>query len=257
MLEIVDMDIRTSFKNFEDVMDEVTSDFTSNKQIDFSWKSKEAHLSKSNMNVYKITINNNDTGSCIDCVAEHNLNDIVFKPFKLKNFNESFYTIPYGQNELCEVFLECIMKLTIKYKGTLGCITENGPILIEQGKNLSNRVKGYGIIDDRGKIHCLRTDSSLSDIDEDQDTSDIDSYIPRYLVNDWLDENPAFKEKVKIVTDKRERFELMAQFALYQKRKNMITSDQFRDILMQTGTLINMVGGFKDETINNIYQLLI
>jgi hypothetical protein len=49
----------------------------------------------------------------------------------------------------------------------------------------------------------------------------------------------------------------MAQFAVYQKRKNMLTADQFKDILVQVGTFAEMVGGFKDESVKNIYQFFV
>ena len=48
----------------------------------------------------------------------------------------------------------------------------------------------------------------------------------------------------------------MAQYAIYQKRKEMISFSQFRDIFIQIGSFIDIVGGFKDESMNNIYSII-
>jgi hypothetical protein len=37
----------------------------------------------------------------------------------------------------------------------------------------------------------------------------------------------------------------------------MITADQFRDIMLQIGTFADMLGGFKDEALKNVYQFFV
>lgn len=255
MLEIVDIDFTLDYQTFRNIVDDVISEISSNKGIGFDYNDKEAHLSRSNRAVFKLTFTNTDSSNTIDVVANKVNNSIEFKPIELRNYNNSFYTYNYYDDDLTEVMLTVLKRSAIKGKGSFGCILDGKCTLVKDGRDISTHIVGIAIIDDRGKVYHLKHDQNLDNDDED-DNNNAFGYVPRYLINDWLDENLQFQSRLQTVP-KTEQFELMAQFAIYQKRKDMLTADQFKDILLQVGTFAEMVGGFKDESIKNIYQFFV
>lgn len=252
MLEIVDIDFALDFTTFHNVVDEVISDESSRTGIAFDWSEKEAHLSRSNKNVYKITFTNLDSSNTIDLVASKVASGIQFEPIELRNYNNTFYKWNYEDEDLINVMLLALKKSALKAKGSFGCIFNGQYTLVKDGRDMSTHVAGLAIIDDRGKVYHLKHGQNLDDEDDDNTMG----YVPKYLINDWLDENPQFQAKLQAIP-KADQFEMMAQFAVYQKRKNMLTADQFRDVLLQVGTFAEMIGGFKDESIKSIYQFFV
>jgi hypothetical protein len=252
MLEIVDIGFTLDFTTFHSVVDEVISDESSRTGISFDWTYKEAHLSKSNKNVYKITFNNLDSSNSIDLVASKVTSGIQFEPIELRNYNNTFYKWNYEDDDLIQVMLLALKRSALKAKGDFGCILDGKYTLVKDGRDISTHVAGLAIIDDRGKVYHLKHGQNI----DDEDDNNTMGYVPSYLINDWLDENPPFKAKLQSFP-KSEQFELMGQFAIYQKRNGMITADQFRDIIIQVGTFTDMLGGFKDEMLKNIYQFFI
>jgi hypothetical protein len=252
MLEIVDIGFTLDFTTFHNVVDEVISDESSRTGIGFDWSDKEAHLSKSNKNVYKITFTNLDSSNTIDLVASKVASGIEFEPIELRNYNNTFYKWNYEDDDLMQVMLLALKKSALKAKGNFGCIFDGQYTLVKDGRDMSTHVAGLAIIDDRGKVYHLKHGQNLDEEDDDNTMG----YVPRYLINDWLDENPQFQAKLQTIP-KIDQFEMMAQFAVYQKRKNMLTADQFRDVLLQVGTFAEMIGGFKDESIKSIYQFFV
>ncbi len=252
MLEIVDIDFTLSYSTFHDIVDDVISDESSRTGIGFDWNDKEAHLSKSNQSVYKITFNNLDSNNSIEVVANKVPSGIEFKPIELRNYNNTFYKANYQDDDLTQVMLLALKRCAIKAKGNFGCIMDGQSTLVREGRDMSTHIVGVALIDDRGKVYHLKHGQNL---DEEEDDNTL-GYVPKYLINDWLDENLQFQAKLQTIP-KAEQFELMAQFAVYQKRKNMLTADQFKDILVQVGTFAEMVGGFKDESVKNIYQFFV
>lgn len=252
MLEIVDIGFTLDFTTFHNVVDEVISDESSRTGIGFDWSDKEAHLSKSNKNVYKITFNNLDSSNTIDLVASKVASGIQFEPIELRNYNNTFYKWNYKDDDLTQVMLLALKRSALKAKGNFGCIFDGQYTLVKDGRDMSAHVTGLAIIDDRGKVYHLKHGQNLDEEDDDNTMG----YVPRYLINDWLDENPQFQAKLQTIP-KIDQFEMMAQFAVYQKRKNMLTADQFRDVLLQVGTFAEMIGGFKDESIKSIYQFFV
>lgn len=252
MLEIVDIGFTLDFTTFHNVVDEVISDESSRTGIGFDWSDKEAHLSKSNKNVYKITFNNLDSSNTIDLVASKVASGIQFEPIELRNYNNTFYKWNYKDDDLTQVMLLALKRSALKAKGNFGCIFDGQYTLVKDGRDMSAHVTGLAIIDDRGKVYHLKHGQNLDEEDDDNTIG----YVPRYLINDWLDKNPQFQAKLQTIP-KIDQFEMMAQFAVYQKRKNMLTADQFRDVLLQVGTFAEMIGGFKDESIKSIYQFFV
>lgn len=258
MLEIVDIGFTLDFTTFHNVVDEVISDESSRTGIGFDWSDKEAHLSKSNKNVYKITFTNLDSSNTIDLVASKVASGIQFEPIELRNYNNTFYKWNHEDDDLTQVMLLALKKSALKANGNFGCIFDGQKrlypcyTLVKDGRDMSAHVTGLAIIDDRGKVYHLKHGQNLDEEDDDNTIG----YVPKYLINDWLDENPQFQAKLQTIP-KIDQFEMMAQFAVYQKRKNMLTADQFRDVLLQVGTFAEMIGGFKDESIKSIYQFFV
>jgi hypothetical protein len=54
--------------------------------------------------------------------------------------------------------------------------------------------------------------------------------------------------------DRRQQFETIAAYLISQKNNNKINSFEFSDLFRQTGTFIDMVGGFQNDAIKNLYQ---
>jgi hypothetical protein len=256
VFEIVNIDFKLDHNQFVQITDEIVSDESSRTGTSFDWSESEAHLSKSNKSVYKLTFKDLDSGESIELVANKSLNDIEFVPIELRNYNNSFYKSSSINNtdEIASLVLLVLKRSAMKAKGSFGCILNGQSTLVNQGRDMSDHIKGLALIDDKGKVYNLKY---LQAIDDDEDDNNTVGYVPRYLINDWLDENPQFQAKIQTISNQLDKFEMMAQFAIYQKRKNMLTSDQFRDILLQVGTFVDMLGGFKNESVKNIYQFFV
>ena len=252
MLEIVALDIRLDHQVFTDLMNDVISDENSRTGISFEWSEKTASLSQSGINMYKITYTNLDSSNTIDLVAEQSGADIVFKPFELRNYNSSFYKCNYQDDDLTQVMLLSLKRCALKNKGTFGCVFDGNYTLVTDGRDVSTKVKSVALIDDKNKIYSLKS-QQIEDIGDEEDTV---CYVPKYIISEWLEENPAFQMKLQNVP-KNDQFELMAQFAIYQKQKGMINANQFRDIIIQVGSFAEMIGGFKEKDIKNLYQFFV
>lgn len=252
MFDIVDIDMRIDYSIFSNTMDEVIRDESSRTGISFDWASKKASILRSNTSVYKIIITNMDSSNKMEIVADDIGNDIVFKPFELRNFNETFYKLSYQDDDLLQVTLLALKKIALKAKGNFGCILDGQYCLVHQGRDISPHVKSVALVDDNGKIYSLKGGQKIDDSQEDDGMG----YVPQYLINTWLEENEPFQNKLQSVP-KTEQFELMGQFAIYQKRKDMITASQFRDLIIQIGTFADMVGGFKDNSLSSVYQFFV
>lgn len=253
MIDIVSLDFSLDWKEFCDIVDNAISDESSRTGISFDWSNKEAHLSKSNKNVYKITFTNLDSSNTIDLVANKVASEIKFEPIELRNYNNTFYKCNYEENDLAQVMLLVLKRSALKAKGNFGCIFNGQYMLVKDGRDMSTHVIGLAIIDDRGNIYHLKHGQNL---DEEEDDDNTMGYVPKYLINDWLDENPQFQAKLQTVS-KSDKFDIMAQFAIYQKQKNMINASQFMDIMIQVGNFADLVGGFKDESVKSIYQFFV
>ena len=179
----------------------------------------------------------------------------------LSNFNKSYYLKNYPHSDsntainLDATVRNILYAFAQKSDGTLiimsgndfNCIKEGKEILASQmAFNIINRKTKEVIYDSTHKTNYTTTEYSSEDDDEEE-------YIPKYLLKTWLEDNAQFKEKVSQVP-KEESFDMMVQFAMYQKLHGKINATQFRDIVIQAGNFAELVGGFKDNTVKNIYQ---
>lgn len=250
MLQIVSFDFTLNYSLFENIVNDTIADESSRTGISFDFKKEEAHL-KSSKNVYKLTFTNLDSSNTIEVIALKIGNDISFKPLEIRNYNDSFYKMNYYDDDLTYFVSLTLKKSAIKAKGSFGCIIDGQSTLVQNGRDMSTHVVGMALIDDSGKVYNLKS----VDIDVNDEDDEV-GYVPKYLINDWIDEYPMIQEQLNNVTQ-AEKFELIAQLAIYQKRKGMINANQFRDIFIQAGGFADMIGGFKDETVKNIYQFFI
>lgn len=253
MIDIVSLDFSLDWKEFYDIVDNIISDESSRTGISFDWNCSEAKLSRSSKSVYKIVFKNNDNSNTIEMVANKEGNNIKFEPLELRNYNNSFYKCNYDDDDLAYVMFLSLEKLATKAKGDFGCILKGQSLLIKKGRNASSHITGLAILDDAGRVYNIKHGKV---IDEDDDEDDDLTYIPKLLINEWLDSNKPFKEKLNNVP-KSDQFDMMAQFAIYQKQKDMINASQFRDIIIQVGNFADLVGGFKDESVKSVYQFFV
>lgn len=253
MLEIVDIDIKIDGNLFRDVIDDVMIKESNSFNETIDWSETMATLGRSGTPMCKIHIVNKDDSNTADIIAEQSGLDIYFKPIMLRNYNRSFYKFDYKSEKLEIVLLHLLKRLAIEAKGTIGMFNNDEKVLIKDGRDLTDHIKSLAIIDDRGRVYSLKA-SNIEDTENEGDESI--GYIPTYLISEWLNDNLQFQTKIQGMP-KTDQFELMAQFAVYQKRKNMLTADQFRDLLMQIGSFVDLVGGFKDESIKSIYQFFV
>ena len=249
MFQILNIDIDLPFDKFEN-----------NLRLgpDLEYEYKVANLSRSNTDMYKIIIHNTINGVEFDITAEKTKTDhIVFKNFNIKNFCDSFYIFkPEEDKEICRGVADTLLICAVDAKGSFACIDQDRILLCENGKNISPDNLSIGIVNRKtGSVYAVRDKDKIKGLNEDED-DDTSSYIPTYLINTWLNDNPQFQTKLQNVSQ-TDKFELMAQYAIYQKNKDMINADQFRDILLQVGTFVDMVGGFKDETIKSLYKFFV
>lgn len=252
MFEIVNVGFKLDFKKFYDIVDSNVTAMEQRTGDNLTFDFKDAHTTSGRQSMYKGTITNSDSGEEIMFVAEHIGNDISFKPFELKNMNKSFYTGSIGNHTLCELFINVLREGALKGKGNFGCISDNQYIMVQDGKDISSKIKGIAFIDTSNKIYSLKSEP----MEQEEEDDDVMGHIPKYLINDWLDEFPSFKGKLQSVPQDQS-FDMMAQFIIYQKRHDMVDASQFRDIMLQVGTFAEMVGGFKDNMVKDIYQLLV
>lgn len=220
---------------------------------DISFEITEASTSSSNSKMYLLTMDDQNANTHIKIVSVREPdNSMRFTDtIKLKNYNNSFIiSDDYNNNhDLENVLLNALLSCCKNDKnGILVSIFNNDQFVLKEGKDLSKGSK-LAVVDKKGNVY---TDSDEENVTVDDDIS---GHVPTYLINDWLEENTAFKEKLNGISQK-DQLELMAQFAIYQKRKEMISFSQFRDIFIQIGSFIDIVGGFKDESMNNIYSII-
>lgn len=179
----------------------------------------------------------------------------------LSNFNKSYYlkNYPYSDSNtainLDTTVRNILHSFAQKSDGTLITMSGNDFTCIKEGKEIIasqmafkiiNRKTKEVIYDSTHKTNYTTTEYSSEDDDEEE-------YIPKYLLKTWLEDNTQFKEKVSQVP-KEKSFDMMVQFAMYQKLHGKINATQFRDIVIQAGNFAELVGGFKDDTVKNIYQ---
>ena len=246
MFKILDININIGHDSLIDILNDCIYNFS-----DYNYDIFESKLSRSNKDMYKLEVSDNGT-VVFTIVAEKGINDeFIFKKIKLNNFNNSFYIFHSSDERIKNFVDEMLMKLSRKSKGDV-IYYHNSPVVIVKGRNSTNA--SLAIIDNRTKkIYSENKDVETLDEDDDSVQS---SYIPTYLLNDWLEENQPFKNKLQSVNP-NDKFDLMAQYAIFQKNKNVIDPFQFRDLFIQIGTFAEMIGGFKDETVKTLYSFFI
>lgn len=221
---------------------------------DISYDITDANTSNSNSKMYLLTLDNNNTNAKIKIVSSREPDSSMrfTDAIKLRNYNNSFIiSDDYNDNHDLENVLLNTLLSCCKYdkSGILVSIFNNNQFVLKDGKDLSKGSE-LAVVDKKGNVYTYSDKENVTTIDDD-----ISGYVPTYLINDWLEENVAFKEKLNGISQK-EQLELMAQYAIYQKRKETITFSQFRDIFIQIGSFIDIVGGFKDESMKNIYSII-
>lgn len=181
----------------------------------------------------------------------------------LSNFNKSYYLKNYPfQDSDVAINLDTTVRNILhsfaqKSDGTLITMSGNDFTCIKEGKEIPASQMAFKIINRKTKevIYDSTHKTNYTTTEYSSEDDDEEGYIPKYLLKTWLEDNAQFKEKVSQVPKERS-FDMMVQFAMYQKLHGKINATQFRDIVIQAGNFAELVGGFKDNTVKNIYQLI-
>ncbi len=253
MLNILDVDITIPIKKFDSLVDEYLYNHASD---DYSFNYEEK-ITKSSKNLYQVNFENSDNAHKFSILGKRDGNSIKFTPMQIGGeYKKSYYTDHNPSNDILEGLVFGVMEEIAKeQKGDFICIQGSAYSVIQKGRDFSKRITGIGLIDRNGKVYTTKTGNDNDD-DTDVDDYDIDSYVPTYLLNEWLEENEQFREKLQ-GQPKEDQFDIMGQYAVYQKKKDMITANQFRDIILQVGSLADMTNGFKNQSLREVYQLYV
>jgi len=248
-LTVVKMNVDIDKSDLKRVLQNYIDNALSSFDVDLSIKDNTL---KSGKNVGVVNIKCNDSGEEIQFVLKDEIKNYKLEPMKLSNVGNSFYTVDtdMGYRYLtCQNLNEIFVDLAKKGKGTYASICYSEPSLIVNGRK--KQIKSIGIVDENNILYTSDEEpSEMSDADNDI------TYIPKYTIDEWLTENATFKSNLNGL-DQNKKLELMAQFAIYQKNNDKITSTNFRDIMIQLGNLADLLGGFTDQTVKSVYQLIV
>jgi hypothetical protein len=246
----LEIDADKFFTEFESKLNDWNNNYST--QFILSQKKVSTRMGKDMMryelddSVYNFTI-----------LANRNGSKIKFEPFELKDFNRSFYkectdeNISSYEESPNNCFISIFSKICEDNKGTVAAITGKSTILVHNGK-IDNGAKTEVMIKgSNGTKYTLETiDEDIFQQDEDED---LPVYVPKIALNEWLDTEYKLKEMISNM-DRRQQFETIAAYLISQKNNNKINSFEFSDLFRQTGTFIDMVGGFQNDAIKNLYQ---
>lgn len=263
--QIFDIDIECEQSELEKCISDCIDHCQTQCNFEYDWSLNNTRTNQGKV-VCAITLTNLDTSGKFELVASSKSGGrIVFENLSLNSYNKSFYKHNPGSSDersdyLVPLAFNIMSKLAIQNKGNVaGYFMDVGdnlrPFVISNGKSMNHRIKGFGIIDDKNRIYSSSESHFLPDDDDDTDEVE-DNYVVKYLIKDWVDENPQFKEKLNN-TSKEDVPELMGQFAIYQRQKDMITSNQLKDIMFQLDGIVKIKGGFKDPNVEMIHKMVI
>ena len=199
-----------------------------------------------------------NTSSEFECVAnfERSVNKVHFTYVRLRSFGDSFHRFknydPSG-TLLKAIWLFLEEMSTANNDATSAFIIEGTPHLYLKGRQADHRIKGIGLIDDKGR--CYMTNGEEKDGNIGAGIEDEHDFVwtPKYMLNDWLSENPKLKETIQ--QNSKEVFDIMGKYAIHQKRNDVINVVQFIDLFTQINNLASMSTGFNDPTIKQISEL--
>lgn len=245
----LEIDADKFFTEFESKLADWNNNYST--QFTLSQKKVSTRMGKDMMryeledSVYNFTI-----------LANRNGSKIKFEPFELKDFNRSFYkectdNISSWEENPNNCFISIFSEICKDNKGTVAAVAEKSTILVHNGK-IDNGAKTELMIKaSNGTKYTLETiDEDIFQQDEDED---LPVYVPKIALNEWLDTEYKLKEMISNM-DRRQQFETIAAYLISQKNNNKINSFEFSDLFRQTGTFIDMVGGFQNDVIKNLYQ---
>ena len=262
LFNIFNVEIKADIDKVTRIAEECINDWDNNTNHEYSFESNKTRTTKGH-NIYNLKFTNLDLSTYVEIVASCDKNDVVFENLSLASFNNGFVRYNCnmdGSDHLPGLVSDWITSIALETNGSISGYYSSGeflfPLLVVKGKDLSNRIKGLAVIDDKQRIYSDFNDYPHPSDDDDEDEFEDNSYTGKYIIKDWIDDNPKFKEKLN-QTDKDEVPELMGQYAVYQKAHDMITSNQLKDIMIQLDGIVKLKGGFKDQNVETIRQMII
>lgn len=256
-LSIVNIDIKLKKKDLEDFVQDLSQNIESGLNYEYLASVKDSKTRKGT-SLITLKIENLDQPFEFSIMGEINKNaEVEFKPMKLGNVSGGFYEskqLPSDDDEVVQLFNSALKQLANANNGTyisLFSPTMAATVIVE-GKDKSNRIKNIAFIDDRGRVYSGESVEDKNESDEDNESY----YIPKYFINDWLNDNPQFKQKLQNV-DKEDVIDYMGKFIVFQKQNDQVDASQFRDIFTQLGNMADLQSGFKDETLQTLSKLIL
>ena len=243
---ITDINLQMPFQDFERQFQDCIDNWS--YTMNYTIKTPSTRMGK---HLYKITVDNNN-GSSIDVVAlkdDISPDTISFKPLKLSNLNESFYSYSIQEEDiigtekdptmlLCSA-LKC---LCVDNNGTFAYIDSNNVSCIVKDGNIKRKVY-VGLVDDNGDVYSTVKAESIS---YDSDNAQFHVKTP---IQEWLREHDDVANAIQTLPID-EKMNYIGKYLIQARVNDEIDTSEFADIFCQAGLF-----GFSDPSVMKIYKL--
>lgn len=247
---IVSIDITISPTELENFASEETVNWSSsNYSMSHELKPQMTKMGKT---MHRLTVTS-DNGDKAEILGEQDdiSGDIIFHPFKLQNFNNSFYrnscssSVAGTDDDPMSLLVQILAVAAGGKKGTFAYIDPTGPVLIKEGKR--DLDVSVALIDKKGTAYSLH---GMKEINGGGDMGI--SFSINTPINEWLEEHRDLQAQLLAQQyTLQEKMNIVGKYLIQKKVAEEIDADEFKDIFCQAGLI-----GFSDNTVLNIYKLL-
>lgn len=243
-LQIVDIDLTMSEKDFSDAIQDEISNYSENMSI-----SIKLLKTKHGNSMYKIQVDNDDNSSAIIVGEQDSVNgNIHFHPIKLSNFNDSFYKVNLaediaGEDRDPSIFLcYALRNICKRVNGTFGYIAPDGGMaVVKDGKE--KRKLSVGLVDENGNVYSSYGAKSI-----EEKSRGINFSVNKPIAQ-WLQENPDVATAIQPLPI-NDKMNYIGKYLIQARMNDEIETDEFTDIFCQAGLI-----GYTDNTVLGIYKL--
>lgn len=264
MLNIVSIDVKCNLDMFKNILSEKIKNENNahgtNIKIAMNNKALTSGKQIMDINLKDDSQAFSNNGAEYNIVARVMQDTLIFSKLIIREYNNSFYGKVDGDN--CE-YLEGILNTSLteaatKTSGTYASILNDGTLssitIIDNGIDTSSN--GVIAVIDKSNNHVYSWDKQASELNlNDTADDDMDTYVPAYTLDEWLEDNIVFKSKISSLP-KNKQFEMMAQYAIYQKTHGSLNTSKFKDVFMQCYSMLQLFGEIKDQMVQQVYELI-
>lgn len=253
-LNIISLDLEMDADRFFNELQEKVDEYNNDKDCDIEVNQNKAST-RMGIDVMQYTFCNHNNNSNFEIITHRNGNNVHFEPFMLKSFGEKFFKgndVSEDYQDASACFDQVFTEICLENKGTYATVNNGVPFLIRKGV-IDRHIK-MSIEDSKGNTYSIN--GVVNDVIEDPVSEDDDEvFIPKVVITEWLEEPEQMKLKAMISNmDRAAQFETIAGYLISKKRANAISSFAFSDLFRQAGEFADMFGGFKNPTIQQVYQ---